>query len=73
MNQMTHSKELFEEAVKYMPGGVNSPVPSALRRGLSQRQTEPVFLMKTAAVIRIMSVHGGLWCWGITIRKYVRA
>lgn len=26
MNQMTRSKELFEEAVKYMPGGVNSPV-----------------------------------------------
>ena len=37
---MTKSEKLFEEAVKYIPGGVNSPVRAFGSVGLTPRYIE---------------------------------
>ena len=59
---MTQSEALFNEAVKYIPGGVNfrpgHSVPSEAHHALSQKRTRHICGMRMATVILIISVPG---------------
>ena len=61
---MTRSEELFQRAVKRIPGGVNSPVRAFgsvdEAPDLSREQLEAKFLMWTEMLIQIISVPGDL-------------
>ena len=70
---MTRSEELFERAVKVLPGGVNSPVrafravggnPRFVVKGLGQ----PHPGTRTGWSISTISARGGRWCWATAIR-----
>lgn len=56
------SEELFDRAVKVIPGGVNSPVRAygaiVLHRDLSTAQTDAIFMMLMEKNMWIISIPG---------------
>lgn len=64
---MTHSETLFEQAQKYIPGGVNSPVRAfrgvVVRPFSSSTPRAPTCTTKTTSATSITSVPGAHDSW----------
>ncbi|VEC93784.1 glutamate-1-semialdehyde 2,1-aminomutase [Salmonella enterica subsp. enterica] len=69
---MSKSENLYSAARELIPGGVNSPVRAFTGVGgtplFIEKRTALIFMMSMAKRISTMSVPGGQWYWGITIR-----
>lgn len=69
---MSKSENLYSAARELIPGGVNSLFAPSLAwaapRCLSKKRTARICTMSMAKHISTMSVPGGQWYWGITIR-----